>query len=41
MFFPKTMLPQETPIMENFIKSKLRDITALFFRDFEGYIPRK
>ncbi len=35
------MLPQEMPTMENFIKTKIREITGIFFKDLEGYIPRK
>lgn len=43
MFFTKSILQQtqETTIMENYIKAKVADITLLFFKDFEGYIPRK
>jgi hypothetical protein len=43
MFFTNATLlnTQETTIMENYIKAKVTDITLLFFKDFEGYIPRK
>ena len=43
MFFTKSILQQtqETTIMENYIKAKVNEITLLFFKDFEGYIPRK
>jgi hypothetical protein len=40
MFF-SDMMSQEIPIMENFIKSKIREITGIFFKGYEGYIPRK
>lgn len=40
MFF-WNLLPQEIPVMENYIKTKVREITGIFFKEHEGYIPRK
>lgn len=40
MFF-WNLMPQEIPLMENFIKTKVREITGIFFKDYDGYIPRK
>ena len=39
MFFNK-LLPYEIPIMETFIKFKVRQIVSIIFKEFNGYIPR-
>ena len=39
MFFNK-LLPYEIPIMETFIKYKVRQIVSIIFKEFNGYIPR-
>jgi len=41
MFFSPDPNNQDNPIMENFIKSKIREITGIFFKSYDGYIPRK
>lgn len=40
MFF-SNLLPLEVPIMEGFMKSKVREIASIFFKDLEGNIPKK
>ena len=39
MFFNK-LLPYEIPVMETFIKYKVRQIVSIIFKEFNGYIPR-
>ena len=39
MFFNK-LLPYEIPIMETFIKYKVRQIVSIIFKEYNGYIPR-
>ena len=39
MFFNK-LLPYEIPIMETFIRYKVRQIVSIIFKEFNGYIPR-
>ena len=39
MFFTK-LLPYEIPIMETFIKYKVRQIVSIIFKEYNGYIPR-
>lgn len=39
MFFNK-LLPHEIPIMETFIKYKVRQIVSIIYKDYNGYIPR-
>jgi Ca2+-binding EF-hand superfamily protein len=39
MFFNK-LLPYEIPIMETFIKYKVRQIVSIIFKECNGYIPR-
>ena len=40
MFFNK-LLPYEIPVMETFIKYKVRQIVSIIFKDSNGCIPRK
>ena len=39
MFFNK-LLPYEIPIMETFIRYKVRQIVSIIFKEYNGYIPR-
>ena len=39
MFFNK-LLPYEIPVMETFIKYKVRQIVSIIFKEYNGYIPR-
>ncbi len=39
MFFNK-LLPYEIPVMETFIKYKVRQIVSIIFKELDGYIPR-
>ena len=39
MFFNK-LLPYEIPVMETFIRYKVRQIVSIIFKEFNGYIPR-
>ena len=39
MFFNK-LLPYEIPVMETFIRYKVRQIVSIIFKDYNGYIPR-
>ena len=39
MFFNK-LLPYEIPVMETFIKCKVRQIVSIIFKEYNGYIPR-
>ena len=39
MFFNK-LLPYEIPVMETFIKYKVRQIVSIIFKEFNGYIQR-
>ena len=39
MFFNK-LLPYEIPVMEEFIKYKVRQIVSIIFKEYNGYIPR-
>ena len=39
MFF-NHLLPYEIPIMETFIRFKVRQIVSLTFKHYNGYIPR-
>lgn len=39
MFFNK-LLPYEIPVMETFIKYKVRQIVSIIFKEHNGYIPR-
>ena len=39
MFFNK-LLPYEIPVMETFIKYKVRQIVSTIFKEYNGYIPR-
>ena len=39
MFFNK-LLPYEIPVMETFIKFKVREIVSTIFKEYNGYIPR-
>jgi Ca2+-binding EF-hand superfamily protein len=39
MFFNK-LLPYEIPVMETFIKYKVRHIVSIIFKEYNGYIPR-
>ena len=39
MFFNK-LLPYEIPVMETFIRYKVRQIVSILFKEYNGYIPR-
>ena len=39
MFFNK-LLPYEIPVMETFIRYKVRQIVSIIFKEYNGYIPR-
>ena len=39
MFFNK-LLPYEIPVMETFIRYKVRQIVSIIFKEFNGFIPR-
>ena len=39
MFFDE-LLPYEIPIMETFIKYKVRQIVSIIYKEYNGYIPR-
>ena len=39
MFFNK-LLPYEIPIMETFIRYKVRQIVSIIFKEYNGFIPR-
>ena len=39
MFFNK-LLPYEIPVMETFIRFKVRQIVSIIFKEYNGYIPR-
>ena len=39
MFFNK-LLPFEIPVMETFIRYKVRQIVSIIFKEYNGYIPR-
>ena len=39
MFFNK-LWPYEIPVMETFIKYKVRQIVSIIFKEYNGYIPR-
>ena len=39
MFFNK-LLPYEIPVLETFIRYKVRQIVSIIFKEYNGYIPR-
>lgn len=39
MFFNK-LLPNEIPVMETFIKYKVRQIVSIIYKEYNGYIPK-
>ncbi len=39
MFF-QNLLPNDIPVMETFIKYKVRQIVSIIFKEYNGYIPR-
>jgi hypothetical protein len=39
MFF-SNLMPLEIPIMENYIRYKVKEIAGVFFKDSEGFIPK-
>ena len=39
MFF-QNLLPNDIPVMETFIKYKVRQIVSIIYKEYNGYIPR-